>query len=158
MNPPSPHLAARQPFGFRPAGASGQANPGGNTRRNIPPVQERPDLLGLKVSHLCFIKLQSPYLSGRVYRFTAPCRQSPAKLNRESGDVNQPKAFDRLLQITERCNGESRIVEIFPMSLIRDNGYQFNLTELRGLEVKIFNDCISALRMDYITDPEAGKP
>lgn len=44
------------------------------------------------------------------------------------------------------------------MSLIRDNAYQFNLTDLRGLEAKLFDDCISVLRMDYITDTEAGKP
>ena len=30
--------------------------------------------------------------------------------------------------------------------------YRFNLTDLRGLDIKLFEDCLSVLRLDYFTE------
>lgn len=68
------------------------------------------------------------------------------------------EAFDRLLQVAEGCTGQSRIVAIFLMSLVHNGRYRFNLTDLRGLDITLFEDCISVLRMDYYTETEAGQP
>lgn len=68
------------------------------------------------------------------------------------------EAFDRLLQTAEGCTGQSRIVAVFLMSLIHNGRYRLNLTDLRGLDIKLFEDCISVLRMDYLTDSEASQP
>ncbi|VVN78051.1 hypothetical protein PS687_05996 [Pseudomonas fluorescens] len=44
------------------------------------------------------------------------------------------------------------------MSLIHNGRYRFNLTDMRGLDIKLFEDCISVLRMDYLTDSETSQP
>lgn len=66
------------------------------------------------------------------------------------------EAFDRLLQAAERRTGQSRIVGVFLMSLTQHTQYRFNLTDLRGLDIKLFEDCLSVIRMDYFTDTEAA--
>lgn len=78
--------------------------------------------------------------------------------HRGAVDVLGTQAFDRLLQVAEGSTGQSRIVGVFLMSLIHNSQYRFNLTDLRGLDIKLFEDCISVLRMDYFTDTKAGKP
>lgn len=78
--------------------------------------------------------------------------------NRGAIEVRGIEAFDRLLQVAERSTGQSRIVGKFLMSLIQQNEYRLNLNDLRGVEIKVFGDCLSVMRMDYITDIEATKP
>ncbi|QXI58810.1 hypothetical protein HU759_027715 [Pseudomonas sp. OE 28.3] len=68
------------------------------------------------------------------------------------------EAFDHLLQVAERGTHQSRIVGMFLMSLIYRNHYRFNLSDLRGLDIKLFEHCISVLRMDYFLYTQAGKP
>lgn len=68
------------------------------------------------------------------------------------------KAFDHLLQIAESSTGQSRIVGMFLMSLIHHSHYRLNLTDLRALDIKLFEDCISVLRMDYFTNTPGIRP
>ena len=75
---------------------------------------------------------------------------------RQAIQAQGTKAFDRLLQVAERRTGQSRIVGVFLMSLIQHAHYRFNLTDLRGLDIKLFEDCLRVIRMDYLTDTEAA--
>ncbi|MGY2409658.1 hypothetical protein [Pseudomonas pergaminensis] len=43
------------------------------------------------------------------------------------------------------------------MSLIHHH-YRLKLTDLRGLDLKLFEDCISMLRLDYLTHVGSRKP
>lgn len=75
---------------------------------------------------------------------------------RQAIQAQGTKAFDRLLQVAERRTGQSRIVGVFLMSLTQHARYRFNLTDLRGLDIKLFEDCLRVIRMDYLTDTEAA--
>lgn len=89
-----------------------------------------------------------------------PLRPSHSHLcakNRREIEAKGIEAFDRLLQVAERSTGQSRIAAKFLMSLIHHNDYRLNLTDLRGLDIKVFEDCMNVLRMDYITDAEATR-
>lgn len=68
------------------------------------------------------------------------------------------RAFDNLIHVVEAGTGQSLIVGLFLMSLIHPHPYRLNLTDLRGLDLKLFEDCLSMLRMDYFTHAEARKP
>lgn len=93
-------------------------------------------------------------------RQPAPQRRTGFNGAKQCGAVKARgvEAFDRLLQVAEGCTGQSRIVAIFLMSLVHNGRYRFNLTDLRGLDITLFEDCISVLRMDYYTETEAGQP
>lgn len=68
------------------------------------------------------------------------------------------KAFDNLLHVVEARTGQSLIAGMFLMSLIHHHPYRLNLTDLRGLDLRLFEDCISMLRLDYFTHVESRKP
>lgn len=92
-------------------------------------------------------------------RQPAPQRSTALRAKHCGADKSHGvEAFDRLLQVAEGCTGQSQIVAIFLMSLVHNSRYRFNLTDLRGLDIKLFEDCISVLRMDYYTETEAGQP
>ncbi len=84
-------------------------------------------------------------------------RKSAAYVRNGAIEAKGVQAFDRLLQVAETRSGQSHVVAMFLMSLIHHNCYRLNLTDLRGLDIKLFDDCISVLRMDYLTDIEAGQ-
>ncbi|GAA0408219.1 hypothetical protein GCM10008969_33700 [Pseudomonas veronii subsp. inensis] len=87
-----------------------------------------------------------------------PHRKGPCTPHLGAIEARGIEAFDRLLHIAGGCTGQSRIVAVFLMSLIHNGRYRLNLTDLRGLDITLFEDCLSVLRMDYFTDTEAGKP
>jgi len=68
------------------------------------------------------------------------------------------QAFDHLLQAAESGTGQSRTVGLFLMGLIHRNHYRLNLTDLRTLDITLFEACIHLLRMDYFSQNEANKP
>lgn len=80
-------------------------------------------------------------------RSTAPCAKHCNAIKSQGIE-----AFDRLLQIAERGTGQSRIVSVFLMSLLHPTHYRFNLTDLRRLDIKLFEDCLNVLRLDYFTE------
>jgi len=77
-----------------------------------------------------------------------------SKQQRQAIETAGSLAFERLLQIAESGTGQSRTVGIFLMGLINGGNYRINLTDLRGLDLAVFEDCISVLRMDYLTETE----
>ena len=68
------------------------------------------------------------------------------------------QAFDNLIHVVEASTGQSRIAGLFLMSLIHPHHYRLNLTDLRGLDLKLFEDCLRMLRMDYFTHAEGRTP
>ena len=57
-------------------------------------------------------------------------------------------ALHRLVPVAQRCSGQSRIVGRLLLSLYNGNAFPFPLTDLRGLDTALFQDCIALLQMD----------
>lgn len=81
-------------------------------------------------------------------RFAAEERERPAI--RAAGIA----ALHRLLPVAQRCSGQSRIVGRFLLSLYNGQVFPFALTDLRGLDTALFNDCIALLHMDQRPEME----
>ena len=81
-----------------------------------------------------------------------PHSTTPCEKHRNAIKAQGVAAFDRMLQIAECGTGHSRIVSMFLMSLVHPTQYRFNLTDLRGLDINLFEDCLSVLRLDYFTE------
>ena len=58
------------------------------------------------------------------------------------------EALKRLMVVAQRDHGASRRVAAFLLGLYNGQRFPFDLTELRGLDHVLFEDCMVALRMD----------
>lgn len=58
------------------------------------------------------------------------------------------EALNRLLSVAQRCTGQSRIVGRFLLSLYNGNAFPFSLTDLRGLDGALWDDCLAVLHLD----------
>ena len=59
------------------------------------------------------------------------------------------EALRRLLPIAQGNSGQCRYVAAFLLGLYNGRRFLFDLTDLRCLDLKIFNDCMAVLRMDF---------
>lgn len=66
-------------------------------------------------------------------------------------------ALRRLLPIARGDTGQSGIVARFLLGCYNGPEFPFDLTELRGLDLKIHEDCLQVLRMDYAPMKEVHK-
>lgn len=57
-------------------------------------------------------------------------------------------ALRRLVAVAQRGTGQSRIVGRFLLGLWNGQAYGFDLTELRGLDAELHDDCLAVLRLD----------
>ena len=73
--------------------------------------------------------------------------------NREAGEA----ALKRLLPIAQRDTGQSGVVACFLLGLYNGERFPFDLTELRRLDRKIFEDCLAVLRMDWSPEKEVHR-
>lgn len=64
------------------------------------------------------------------------------------------EALHRLLPVAQRDTGQSRIVGRFLLSLYNGNAFPFPLTDLRGLDTALWNDCMALLRLDRRPEQE----
>jgi hypothetical protein len=64
------------------------------------------------------------------------------------------EALNRLLPVAQRCTGQSRIVGRFLLSLYNGNAFPFSLTDLRGLDSALWDDCLAVLRLDRRPEQE----
>ncbi|WP_058165406.1 DUF7673 family protein [Pseudomonas aeruginosa] len=64
------------------------------------------------------------------------------------------EALQRLLPVAQRCTGQSRIVGRFLLSLYNGNAFPFSLTDLRGLDSGLWDDCLAVLRLDRRPEQE----
>ena len=58
-------------------------------------------------------------------------------------------ALQRLAMVAQRSSGQARIVGRFLLGLYDAHSYPFPLSDLRGLDLDLFQDCLTVLRMDY---------
>lgn len=63
-------------------------------------------------------------------------------------------ALARLVPVAQRDTGQSGVVARFLLGLYNGPAYPFNLTELRRLDVGLFDDCIAVLRLDNSPEQE----
>lgn len=64
------------------------------------------------------------------------------------------EALHRLLPVAQRCTGQSRIVGRFLLSLYNGSAFPFSLTDLRGLDSALWDDCLAVLRLDRRPEQE----
>ena len=57
-------------------------------------------------------------------------------------------ALRRLFDIAHGHSGQCRYVAAFLLGLYNGGRFRFDLTDLRGLDAEIFDDCIKVLKMD----------
>lgn len=58
-------------------------------------------------------------------------------------------ALRRLVAVAQRDTGQSRVVGRFLLGLWNGSAYGFDLTELRGLDTALHDDCLAVLRLDH---------
>lgn len=58
-------------------------------------------------------------------------------------------ALRRLFPIAQSDTGQSRRVAAFLLGLYNGDRFKFDLTDLRGLDYALHDDCLSVLRMDH---------
>jgi len=58
-------------------------------------------------------------------------------------------ALRRLVAVAQCDTGQSRIVGRFLLGLWNGSAYGFDLTELRGLDTALHDDCLAVLRLDH---------
>ena len=63
-------------------------------------------------------------------------------------------ALGRLIPVAQRTSGQSRIVGGFLLSLYNGSAFPFPLTDLRGLDTALYDDCIALLNMDRHPEKE----
>ena len=59
------------------------------------------------------------------------------------------EALKRLLPIAQGNSGQCKYVAGFLLSLYNGRRFKFDLTDFRGLDRKIFDDCMAVLAMDF---------
>lgn len=69
-------------------------------------------------------------------------------------DTAGVQALHRLTPIALRDTGQSRVVGRFLLGLYNGEDFPFDLTDLRGLDLALFEDCMCVLLMDYWPEKE----
>lgn len=64
------------------------------------------------------------------------------------------QALNRLLPVAQGNSGQSRVVGRFLLGLYNGEDFPFDLTDLRGLDLSLFDDCITVLFMDFSPEVE----
>jgi hypothetical protein len=67
------------------------------------------------------------------------------------------KALARLLKIAQGHSGQCKRVAAFLLGLYNGQRFPFDLTDFRGLDREIFEDCIALLRMDFTPEQEVHR-
>lgn len=62
---------------------------------------------------------------------------------------HQLEALHRLWKIANGHSGQCRRVAAFLLGLYNGERFPFDLTDFRGLDTDIFQDCLAVLAMDY---------
>jgi len=68
--------------------------------------------------------------------------------------VNGRRALARLVAVTEGDSIQCRRVASFLLGLYNGTRFPFDLTDLRGLDFDLFDDCLDVLRMDVSPEQE----
>ena len=66
-------------------------------------------------------------------------------------------ALRRLLPIAQSDTGQSRRIAHFLLCLYNGDRFRFDLTDLRGLDYSLHDDCLTVLRMDQVFEKEVHR-
>jgi hypothetical protein len=66
-------------------------------------------------------------------------------------------ALRRLLPVAQSDSGQSRRVARFLLGLYNGTRFPFDLTDLRGLDFGLHDDCLAVLRMDHSPQREVHR-
>jgi len=66
-------------------------------------------------------------------------------------------ALRRLLPIAQSDTGQSRRIARFLLGLYNGTRFKFDLTDFRGLDYALHDDCLAVLRMDHVPAMEVHK-
>lgn len=64
------------------------------------------------------------------------------------------QALNRLVSIALRDSGQSRVLGRFLLGVYNGEDFPFELSDLRRLDLPLFEDCLKVLMMDYSPDLE----
>lgn len=70
----------------------------------------------------------------------------------KTNETNGLEALERLFVIAHGYKIESRNVAAFLLGLYSSDRFPFSLTDFRSLDRAIFDDCMTVLKADYITN------
>jgi hypothetical protein len=88
-----------------------------------------------------------------LYRAELEARRSMRPAIEEEGVA----ALGRLLPIAQSDTGQSRRVATFLLGLYNGDRFKFDLTDLRGLDYALHDDCLAVLRMDHSPTKEVHR-
>jgi len=63
-------------------------------------------------------------------------------------------ALERLYPVALGHSGQSEVIGNFLLGLYDGDRHRFNLTQLRRLDLALFDDCMLVLAMDYLPEVE----
>ena len=63
-------------------------------------------------------------------------------------DIIKPRVLQRLFKVAKRDADQCRFIARFLLGLCNGRRFPFDLTDLRGLDDELFEDCMAVLRMD----------
>ncbi|EPJ9701485.1 TPA: DUF7673 family protein [Pseudomonas aeruginosa] len=64
------------------------------------------------------------------------------------------EALQRLVPVAQRDSGQSGVIGRFLLGLYNGQSFPFDLTELRRLDLGLFDDCLAVLRLDNTPEQE----
>lgn len=100
--------------------------------------------------------LRRPELSDEARDSFAAQMQRLAEFDAAKPAINAKgrEALVRLMRIAQGDSGQCKRVAGFLLGLYNGNRFKYDMTDLRGLDLEIFEDCIAVLRMDFICTRE----
>ena len=82
--------------------------------------------------------------------FTAMyAERAKREAERPAIDAAGLEALGRLFRVAQGDTGQARRVAAFLLGCYNGSRFPFDLTDLRGLDYGLFDDCLAVLRMDY---------
>lgn len=67
------------------------------------------------------------------------------------------EALRRLMRVAQSDTGQSRRVAGFLLCLFNGSRFPYDITDMRGLDLQLFDDCVAVLKMDYSPEQEVHK-
>lgn len=82
--------------------------------------------------------------------FDAMCNErAKRQAERPTIDATGREALGRLFKVAQSDTGQARRVAAFLLGCYNGTRFPFDLTDFRGLDYGLFDDCLAVLRMDY---------
>jgi ParB family transcriptional regulator, chromosome partitioning protein len=105
-----------------------------SNRNNLPPAMQAPRISEAADSEAAVRGLLQEVRARRDERMAL---EEPGK-----------QALMRLFEVAQRDTGQSRRVAAFLLGCYNGTRFPFDLTDFRGLDYELFDDCLTVLRMD----------